>query len=114
MYNAGVVIGRVTGVVDDRDAIVVLVEDRSKAKYPVTAACRFFGDKPKAQCQGVGDGDLVKVEGAIKSRQSKDGRWFTEFGAWRLTRLVQEIPMVSRSAKSAAPPPSDDPDNVPF
>lgn len=114
MHNVAVVIGKVTGVVEDRDALLVLVEDRSNPKYPVVAACRFFGDKPKAQAREVGDGDFVKVEGSVKSRQSKDGRWFTEFSAWRLTKLGGASAGASK-AKEAPPPPSgDDTDSVPF
>jgi len=114
MHNEATVIGRVTAVFEDKDARFVVVEDKSNPKYPVSVACRFYG-KPKEQTNDVGNGELVKVTGNCKSREHQ-GRWYTDFSAWRLTRLVQEIPMVSRSAKPAASeeaPPVDDSD-VPF
>ena len=108
MHNEAIVIGRVTAVFDDKDARFVVVEDKSNPKYPVSVACRFYG-KPKEQTNDVGNGELVKVTGNCKSREHQ-GRWYTDFSAWKLTRLASP----ARTQQQSASPPSDDSDNVPF
>ena len=119
MINTGLVVGRVTEVADDRDAVIVVVKtgggtSRAGKAWEEFAACRFYGDAKK-WANGLAPGDLVKVDGSVKSRKSDKGGWFSSFEARYLQKM--EVPGAAkhtRTTAAAPPPPSDDDSNLPF
>lgn len=90
MYDEGCVIGKVLAIEpaqDPRAPDLLIVEDRSREKYPNRIACEFFGDKVRNLLVGIEPGQLVRVVGSIKSNQSQQGKWFTHFSAFSLSPL---------------------------
>ena len=113
MINTGLVVGRVTEVADDRDAVIVVVKTgggvaRGSGKaWEEFAACRFYGDAKK-WANGLAPGDLVKVDGSVKSRKSDKGGWFSSFEARYLQKM--EVPGAAKHTRVSAPKPADDDD----
>jgi len=82
MYNRATIIGTVRQVITEDRATYVIVDDKSNPQYPVTVAVRCWSAKTKEAAGGLAQGQLVSVEGTIKSRQGKEGgRFFTDFEA---------------------------------
>jgi hypothetical protein len=89
MVNINILVGRVCGIVHTERNDLLLVKEISEPKYPQTVACEFYGEKNRKLLEGVADGDLVRVGGSTKSREYQ-GKWFTTFSAFKLTRLVEQ------------------------
>lgn len=77
MANASVV-GVVSGIVDDRDAKLVIVTE-TRGAYTDEVAVRFWG-KTVPLIAGLAIGSKVAIAGYVKSRKGTTGdRYFTEF-----------------------------------
>lgn len=106
MVNLSVVVGRVVEVVHTDRADFLIVHDNSNPKYPTNVACEFYGDRNRPLIEGVGQHELVKVEGTARSREH-NGKWFTTFSAFRVTR-IDETSGINLPPK-ALPPGNDIP-----
>ena len=85
-FDEGWVMGRVIAVEDGERATLLILEDRSNPTYPNTIACEFYGDRNRAQLEGVQPGELVKVTGSVRSRRYKE-RWYTTFSCFSLAHF---------------------------
>lgn len=88
MVNINVIVGRVGAVVPGERADILIVDDKSNPEYPQKVACEFYGDKNKKLLNGVGPGELVRVNGSARSREH-NGKWFTTWSAYSIAKLEQ-------------------------
>jgi hypothetical protein len=119
MIAVGIVVGTVLEQVSTQRAEFLIIEDMSNPKYPNKVACEFFGDKNTKLLDDVNEGDLVRVDGQIKSREW-EGKWFTNFSCfalWPLDRATTRSKARDGGARSGPsrgrdepPPPGDDDD----
>lgn len=93
MLNQSTVIGYVTDMVADRDATLLIVRTGGGVKrdgggkWEEHVACRFWG-KDKKWIEGIGKGQLVKIDGSARSRKGDKGGWFTSFEARYLQKVA--------------------------
>lgn len=109
MVNLNIVVGRVLSVVSNEKADLLIVEDNSNPQYPQKIACEFYGDKNRKLLDGIGDGELVRVNGSTRSREH-EGRWYTNFSAFGIVKL-EGAPARKRAGTHRQVDPGDD---IPF
>lgn len=90
----------------------LLVEDKSEPEYPKLVACEFYGDKSKAMLEAIKPGDMVQVEGVVRSNRSVKGRLFTSFSAFRALPINDWFPPGGKAEQwpekhEPAPPPRE-------
>lgn len=119
MVNALLILGQVVGFYDDKGARVVVVktgERNGQGKtYEDKAACRFYG-KAIEHANKASEGDWVKVDAKVTSRQSERGGWFSTIEARYLEVVTVTGAKTSPSRPGKPAPPRDDDDgsNLPF
>lgn len=94
MESYGLVIGKVVGrEAGGPKSEFLVVEDNSEPQFPKIVACEFYGGQ--LELLGKLDprvGDIVKVEGNLRSNRSMKGKLFTSFNVFRLTKLNHLFP----------------------
>lgn len=91
--------------------IVVTVDGRYPQVYPVRFADKT-GDAV-AKLDGVRVGDVVAVDFDVRSRKSRDGKWFVNLDGWRVAnKTPARVP--PRDRRNDGPPPPIDDDGLPF
>lgn len=99
MVNMNVVVGTVAAVVNTERSDYLIVDDNSNPQYPGKVACEFYGPDNKKKLQGIGHGELVRVTGSSRSREHQ-GKWYTNFSAFSVTRLTVPTPTPLREPGS--------------
>ncbi len=94
MDNFGRVIGRVVGrEPGGPKSDYLVVEDKSEPEWPKIVACEFYGgQRDQLTKEDPQIGDIVKVEGNLRSNRSIKGKLFTSFVAYRMAKLNHLFP----------------------
>lgn len=95
------VIGRVSEIVEDREAKLVVIQKDDRT----VIACRFWGKSTK-YLEGMGQGDLVEINGYLTSRKSPKGFWNNDLNA--------SFAKVHSRAQGPGPDRTEDGSGLPF
>ena len=119
MESYGLVIGKVVGREQGGPkSEFLVVEDNSEPDFPKIIACEFYGGQKEQLAKFDPQvGDIVKVEGNLRSNRSMKGKLFTSFNVFRLAKLNHLFPGAApqkwpeKHREQAAREPGEDSDN---